>query len=153
MRFAFPSAALPDDDASAPCEGTPCVGVVGTPLRRLTRRQYDNTVRDLLGVDVSGTTRWFTDDSRAGPFSANLHAVTASRCCSRRTFFTTLRKRRTQWLRFALRRPDHSGDQDELERLTAGFVASETNTGELMVAVVATHAFRYRPVQGVGGER
>jgi hypothetical protein len=68
----------PDDDASAPCEGAPCVGVVDTPLRRLTRRQYDNTVRDLLGVDVSVTTRWFTDDVRVGPFPANLHAVAAS---------------------------------------------------------------------------
>jgi hypothetical protein len=41
-----------------------------SPLHRLTRLEYDNTVRDLLGEDL-GLARDFTEDERAGTFTGN----------------------------------------------------------------------------------
>ncbi len=44
--------------------------VAATPLRRLTRTQYDNTVRDLLGLATHEAAA-FPDDDRVGAFPAN----------------------------------------------------------------------------------
>jgi hypothetical protein len=41
-----------------------------SPLRRLTRLEYDNSVRDLLGVDL-GLGQQFNADETAGPFPSN----------------------------------------------------------------------------------
>jgi hypothetical protein len=42
-----------------------------TPLRRLTRRQYANTVQDLLGVSAAAVAQSLPGDDHAGPFPAN----------------------------------------------------------------------------------
>lgn len=55
--------------ASSECEGAPTsVGV--TPMRRLTRTEYNNTVRDLLG-DTSAPASVFSPDEVVGGFAAN----------------------------------------------------------------------------------
>jgi hypothetical protein len=41
------------------------------PLRRLTREQYENTVRDLLGIDIRSSDA-IAPDEKAGPFAANV---------------------------------------------------------------------------------
>jgi hypothetical protein len=41
-----------------------------SPLRRLTRTQYDNSIKDLLGVDL-GLSAHFSEDELAGPFAGN----------------------------------------------------------------------------------
>jgi hypothetical protein len=41
-----------------------------SPLHRLTRVEYDNTIRDLVGEDLK-LARDFTEDERAGTFSGN----------------------------------------------------------------------------------
>jgi Protein of unknown function (DUF1592)/Protein of unknown function (DUF1588)/Protein of unknown function (DUF1595)/Protein of unknown function (DUF1585)/Protein of unknown function (DUF1587) len=41
-----------------------------SPLRRLTRLEYDNSVRDLLGVDLN-LAKDFSEDEMAGPFPGN----------------------------------------------------------------------------------
>ncbi len=48
-----------------------------TKLRRLTRQQVDNTVRDLLGVDAEAE-RTFSPDERMGPFYSNAIAPVTS---------------------------------------------------------------------------
>ena len=52
--------------------GSACTGVQPgpSPLRRLTRSEYDNTVRDLLG-DTSGPARDFPEEERALGFDNN----------------------------------------------------------------------------------
>jgi hypothetical protein len=55
------------DDPAAACADV-SVGV--SPLRRLTRSQYDNTVRDLLGVTGSPSAA-LTPDEKAGAFFSN----------------------------------------------------------------------------------
>ena len=60
-----------DPPSQAQCEA-PDVGE--TPLRRLTRAQYDNTVRDLLGVQL-GLSESFVSDEKLGPFDSNAIAV------------------------------------------------------------------------------
>lgn len=52
---------------AAQCEA-PDVGE--TPLRRLTRAQYDNTIRDLLGLDL-GLAAGFVSDEKVGTFDSN----------------------------------------------------------------------------------
>ena len=59
-----------DGDSDALC-GTPQVGM--TDLRRLTGEQYDNTIRDLLGLDVQLSAD-FSPDERIGPFKSNAAA-------------------------------------------------------------------------------
>ncbi len=53
------------------CEGT---DVGETPLRRLTRAQYDNTVRDLLGIEM-GLADEFVADEKIGAFNSNAIAT------------------------------------------------------------------------------
>jgi hypothetical protein len=49
-------------------------GQIGpSPLHRLTRLEYDNTIRDLLGEDLK-LAREFTADERAGTFAGNSFA-------------------------------------------------------------------------------
>lgn len=50
---------------------------VASPLRRLTRVEYNNTVRDLLGVDLSPADR-FPADEVAGGFANNAAVLTVS---------------------------------------------------------------------------
>ena len=59
--------------------GTACVTAepVASPLRRLTRFEYDNTVRDLLGFDLAPAAR-FPPDAVAGGFSNNASVLTIS---------------------------------------------------------------------------
>ena len=56
----------------APATPTACsaddIGL--SPLRRLTRQEYDNSVRDLLGLDL-GLAQQFSADELAGPFPGN----------------------------------------------------------------------------------
>lgn len=54
--------------AATVCKGTPAVGP--SLLLRLSRDEYDNTVRDLLR-DASRPARAFLADEKAGPFDAN----------------------------------------------------------------------------------
>src|SRR5262245_22344969 len=51
-------------------EGGPAHDVGSTPLRRLSRTEYDNTVRDLLGVDVAAASD-FAPDELVGAFESN----------------------------------------------------------------------------------
>ena len=59
-----------DDDPAASCEALE-VGV--TSLSRLTRTQYENTVRDLLGY-TGDAASGFAPDERVGPFLSNIGA-------------------------------------------------------------------------------
>jgi hypothetical protein len=59
-----------DEDPVASCD-TLDVGV--TSLRRLTRTQYENTVRDLLGYTGDAAVG-FAPDERVGPFLSNIGA-------------------------------------------------------------------------------
>ncbi|MCC7535361.1 MAG: DUF1592 domain-containing protein [Deltaproteobacteria bacterium] len=61
-------------DGMAICSGGPHVGA--TPLRRLTRAEYDHTVRDLVG-DTTSPARGFTVDETPGGFHANTVAPVA----------------------------------------------------------------------------
>jgi len=56
-------------DAPTTCGPTE-LGV--SPLHRLTRLEYDNTIRDLIGEDLD-LARAFTEDERAGEFSGNFY--------------------------------------------------------------------------------
>lgn len=58
----------PGEDPEAACDGEITLG--HTPLRRLTRFEYDNVVRDLLGDD-SAPARAFTPDETIGGFDVN----------------------------------------------------------------------------------
>lgn len=63
-----------DDDDDPPRVGDACDADVGpTPLRRLTRRQYDNTIRDLLALDL-GLAESFVADEKVSSFDANTTA-------------------------------------------------------------------------------
>ena len=62
-----PGTAAPQEPDPPDCTG-PRVGATG--LRRLSRAEFDGTIRDLLGVD--GTySAGFVPDERAGPFTSN----------------------------------------------------------------------------------
>ncbi|MEJ7727951.1 MAG: DUF1592 domain-containing protein [Polyangiaceae bacterium] len=64
----------PDDkDPQAECAGAK-LDVGASPMRRLTRVEYDNTVRDLLG-DLTAPARDFAPDEKAGGFDANSGAA------------------------------------------------------------------------------
>ncbi len=64
-----------DSDSEPDPEEADCNGdAEATPLLRLTRQEYDNTVRDLVGVDL-GLARAFTADTKVGPFDANFALV------------------------------------------------------------------------------
>ncbi|MEM6992287.1 MAG: DUF1592 domain-containing protein [Myxococcota bacterium] len=56
-----------DGEPAADCEA-PAVGV--SPLRRLTRSQYNNTIRDLLGITGNPAER-LSPDEKAGTFYSN----------------------------------------------------------------------------------
>lgn len=56
-------------DATSECDGAP-ISVGVTPMRRLTRTEYNNTVRDLLG-DTSAPASLFSPDEVVGGFAAN----------------------------------------------------------------------------------
>lgn len=57
-----------DDGGPAGLCADPNVGIDG--LRRLTAAQYDNTIRDLLGI-ANNPSAGFSPDERSGPFKAN----------------------------------------------------------------------------------
>jgi hypothetical protein len=57
-----------DDDPAAGCE-VPTVGA--SPLRRLTRLEYDNTLRDLLGVTSRLAYERLGEDEQTAGFQAN----------------------------------------------------------------------------------
>jgi hypothetical protein len=62
-----------DDDAGSALHACDDIDVGPTPLQRLTREQYQRSVRDLLGlaeVDVSA----LAEDEKAGPFASNSSA-------------------------------------------------------------------------------
>lgn len=64
-----------DDESGDDGEPSACLGDVSVgnaPLRRLTRQQYANAVRDLMGIAVEVTS--LDDDEKAGPFDANVTA-------------------------------------------------------------------------------
>ncbi len=61
-----------DSDTGEPMAACPEVTVGATPLRRLTRAQYANAVRDLLGVTAD--TDVLGGDEKVGPFDSNLSA-------------------------------------------------------------------------------
>jgi hypothetical protein len=58
-----------DDGAAAGCESGPSVGAA--PLRRLTRFEYDNTIRDLLGDDTRPAESSFSPDEVVGGYASN----------------------------------------------------------------------------------
>lgn len=60
----------PDDPASQCMDAD----IGPTSLRRLTARQYDHTIRDLLGLD-GGYTAEFSPDERIGAFKSNGNAA------------------------------------------------------------------------------
>jgi hypothetical protein len=69
-----PGGGVPGEAPGAACvPGTP----FPTPLRRLTRVEYDNTVRDLLG-DATAPARRFPPDELSGGFANNAAVLTVS---------------------------------------------------------------------------
>lgn len=58
-----------DDGPAASCEDGPSVGTA--PLRRLTRFEYDNTIRDLLGDVTRPATASFSPDEVVGGYASN----------------------------------------------------------------------------------
>jgi hypothetical protein len=58
------------DDKALKCDLTAPKTVADTPLRRLTRREYDNTIRHLLGIE-SAVGASLPADDRTGPFPGN----------------------------------------------------------------------------------
>ena len=58
-----------DDGPAASCGDAPSVGVA--PLRRLTRFEYDNTVRDLLGDTTRPAETTFSPDEVVGGYASN----------------------------------------------------------------------------------
>ncbi len=60
-------------DISALCQATGGPSVAFTPLRRLNQLEYQNSVFDLLGVEVD--TAGFVPDSRVGTFSSNVEVA------------------------------------------------------------------------------
>lgn len=58
-----------DGGSEASCEDGPSVGA--SPLRRLTRFEYDNTVRDLLGDTTRPAEHTFSPDENLGGYAAN----------------------------------------------------------------------------------
>src|SRR5262245_28335122 len=64
--------ATPSSTGSTPPATAACAssGVVASPLRRLTRREFNNTVRDLLG-ETGNPAGGFVVDARAGLFDNN----------------------------------------------------------------------------------
>lgn len=58
-----------DDGPAASCEDGPSVG--GSKLRRLTRFEYDNTIRDLLGDDARLAETTFSPDEVVGGYASN----------------------------------------------------------------------------------
>ena len=65
-----------DDDAPAASCADPSVGE--TPLRRLTRVEYDNTVRDLLGIATPIAATRFSPDEKVAGYAANALAPISS---------------------------------------------------------------------------
>jgi hypothetical protein len=63
----------PTSGTAAPGDATADMPVEA-PLRRLTRAQYDNTVRDLLGID-SNPAQDFGHDEEGGGFASNYRAA------------------------------------------------------------------------------
>ncbi|MCH9685085.1 MAG: DUF1592 domain-containing protein [Deltaproteobacteria bacterium] len=66
-----------DDDADSrvpPASQCSDVDAGPSPLRRLTRTQYDHTVHDLLGVDL-GLAEGFVSDEKIGTFDSNAIAA------------------------------------------------------------------------------
>ena len=57
------------DDPAASCLDEPLVGA--SRMRRLTRNEYDNTVRDLFGIDDRIAMRTFPADEKSGGFASN----------------------------------------------------------------------------------
>ncbi len=60
----------PDATAAACAQSGGVLNAGLTPLRRLTREQYNNTVRDLIGATGSPADG-FSDDEKIGPFHSN----------------------------------------------------------------------------------
>jgi Protein of unknown function (DUF1592)/Protein of unknown function (DUF1588)/Protein of unknown function (DUF1595)/Protein of unknown function (DUF1585)/Protein of unknown function (DUF1587) len=68
-----PGGSPPPPGVSLPPATTCKADQIGiSPLRRLTRQEYDNSIRDLLGVDLA-LSRDFSDDERAGVFPSNFY--------------------------------------------------------------------------------
>ena len=63
-------------NAQALCKDASVPNVGSIPLRRLTRSEYNNTVRDLLG-DASAPASGFAPDEAVGGFDANSIAATS----------------------------------------------------------------------------
>ncbi len=57
------------DEPAAACADEPMVGP--SRMRRLTRNEYDNTVRDLFGIDDRIATQTFPADEKSGGFASN----------------------------------------------------------------------------------
>jgi hypothetical protein len=71
-----PAAAPPPAFTAPPPRACGVASVAPTPLRRLGRVEYRNTIHDLLGADGSAADR-LGDDERLGPFVNNGSAVDA----------------------------------------------------------------------------
>jgi hypothetical protein len=65
---ARPSAIFQGGVAATGCDASLAGQLGETPLRRLTRDEYRNTVRDLLGVSIDPA---FPNDGEVGPFDSN----------------------------------------------------------------------------------
>jgi hypothetical protein len=66
------------DDSGDPAASCADPSVGETPLRRLTRLEYDNTVRDLLGVTSAIAQTRFSPDEKVAGYSANALAPISS---------------------------------------------------------------------------
>src|SRR5687767_11048690 len=84
-RDSDPVAVAPGSTSPAPAAAKACttsLAIAPTPIRRLTRAEYNHTVRDLLGVtsvrDAFGVAtapaRAFPDDERLTGYESNSHA-------------------------------------------------------------------------------
>jgi hypothetical protein len=66
-----------DTQTGALCQGAPALDPGPSPIRRVTRLEYDNTVRDLLGLTTPVASPFPTEEIRLG-FNNNASALSVS---------------------------------------------------------------------------
>ena len=163
---------------AVPGPGAPAGPVVHTPMRRLTRAQYNNTVRDLLGAtgDVASS---FGLDEEEGGFVANTKAplkelqiekyqqvaedlgtkaaanlARIAPCAAPRTEPQCVEDFLRGFGRRAYRRPLDAAEMDRYKQLfTAGKAGGDFGSGISLVVstMLQSPHFLYRPELGVPG--
>ena len=99
-----------------------------------------------LAVDASGELVGLPEESLNGPFDGAIEL--AEKIATSETALSCLAQK---WATFALGRSLEPGDQCSLDRAVAQASASGGNLSELLVALVSSDAFRFRPAHESDG--